>query len=207
MSLSAQNTSEQLKEIIQDEEDTDKRATKVQEQMENGEVLDLANNSSVLNSVLHTINTEFEQECLDYAVRLLNAHLIRQSPDEHVLDHMYSIPGLPGTKLDAPGLGHLVHREEIGFGCWYARSAGGGWDRSWKDFHLGCTGNALQIGDWESCNVVSTVHFMGEYPWRVGDFGAKQLSRHCRWRTGVVSAPEIEFCAPPPVGNPVNTIP
>ena len=117
MSLSAQNTSEQLKEIIQDEEDTDKRATKVQEQMENGEVLDLANNSSVLNSVLHTINTEFEQECLDYAVRLLNAHLIRQSPDEHVLDHMYSIPGLPGTKLDAPGLGHLVHREEIGFGC------------------------------------------------------------------------------------------
>jgi len=48
---------------------------------------------------------------------------------------------------------------------------------------------------------------MGEYPWRVGDFGAKLVSQHCRWRGRVVSAPEIEFCAPPPVGDLVNTTP
>jgi len=91
--------------------------------------------------------------------------------------------------------------------CWYARSTGGRWNGSWKDFHLGGSGNALQIGDWESCNVVATVQFMGEYLWRVGDFVAQRLSWHCEWRTGAVSAPEIEFCAPPPVGNPVNTTP
>jgi len=62
----------------------------------------------------------------------------------------------------APGLGHMVHCEEVGFGYWYARSTGGGWNGSWKDFHLGCSGNALQIGYWESCNGVATVHFMGE---------------------------------------------
>jgi len=46
---------------------------------------------------------------------------------------------------------------------------------------------------------------MGEYPRRVGDFGGQWLSRHCRWRAGVVSAAEIEFCALPPVGDPDNT--
>jgi len=35
--------------------------------------------------------------CLDEAVRLLNAHLIRQSTDYRVPGHKYSIPGLPGT--------------------------------------------------------------------------------------------------------------
>jgi len=107
----------------------------------------------------------------------------------------------------APPLGHLVYHEVMGLGCWYAMSTGGRWNGSWKDFHLACSSNALQIGDWESRNGVATFHFMGEYPWRVGDFGAQQLSRHCRWRPWVVSAPEIEFCAPPPVGDPVNTTP
>jgi len=93
----------------------------------------------------------------------------------------------------------------MGLGCWYARSTGGWWNGSWKDFHLSCSGNALQIGDLESCNGVATVHFMGEYPWTVGDFGIQWLTWHCRWRTGVESAPELELCIPPPVGDPENT--
>jgi len=104
-----------------------------------------------------------------------------------------------------PGLGHLVYREEMSLGCYYARSTGGGWNVSWKDFYLGCSCNALQIGDWESCNGVATVHGMGEYRWTVGDFGGQQLSQHCRWRVGVVSTQDIEFCAPEPVGDPDNT--
>ena len=64
---------------------------------------------------------------------------------------------------------------------------------------------ASQIGDWESCNGVATVHFIGEYPWRVGHFGGQRLFWHCWCRAGVVSAPEIEFCALLPVGDPNNT--
>jgi hypothetical protein len=75
MSLSTQLTSEQLKEIIEDEKNMDKGAREVQEQVEDGEEgLDRENTSSVLNPVLNTINNEFEHECLDEAVRLLNAH-------------------------------------------------------------------------------------------------------------------------------------
>jgi hypothetical protein len=100
MSLSAQLTSEQLKEIIEDEKNTDKSAREVQEQVEDGEeVLDPENTSAVLNTVLNTINNEFEHECLDEAVRLLNARPIRQSPDDRVPGRKYSIPGLPGTKF------------------------------------------------------------------------------------------------------------
>ena len=99
MSLSAQLNSEQLKEIIEDEKDTDKGATEVQEQVDGEEVLDPDNTSSVLNTVLNTINNKFEHECLDEAVTLLNAHPIYQSTDDRVLGHKYSIPGLPGTKF------------------------------------------------------------------------------------------------------------
>jgi len=100
MSLSAQLTSEQLKEIIEDEKNTDKSAREVQEQVEDGEeVLDPENPSTVLNTVLNTINNEFEHECLDEAVRLLNVRPICQSPDDRVQARKYSIPGLPGTKL------------------------------------------------------------------------------------------------------------
>jgi len=91
MSLSAQLTSKQLKEIIENEMNTDKSAREVHEQVEDGEeVLDPENPSSVLNTVLNAINNEFEHEFLDEAVRLLNARSIRQSPDDRV-------PGLPGT--------------------------------------------------------------------------------------------------------------
>jgi hypothetical protein len=33
----------------------------------------------------------------------------------------------------------------------------------WKGVHLGYSSNALQIGDWESCNGIATAHFIGEY--------------------------------------------
>src|SRR5882757_5906467 len=100
MSPSAQLTSEQLKEIIEDEKKTDQGTREVQEQVEDGEeVLDPENTRSVLSTVLNTINNEFEHECLDEAVRLLNVHPIRQSADDRVPGHKYSIPDLPGTKF------------------------------------------------------------------------------------------------------------
>jgi len=97
MSPSAQLTSEQLKEIIEDEKKTNQGSREVQEQVDGEEVLDPENTSSVLSTVLNTINNEFEHECLDEAVRLLNAHQIRQSTDDRDPSHKYSIPGLPGT--------------------------------------------------------------------------------------------------------------
>jgi len=99
MSPSAQLTSEQLKEIIEDEQKTDQSSREVQEQVDGEEVLDPENTCSTLSSVLNTINNEFEQECLDEVVRLLNAHQIRQSTDDRVQGHKYSISGLPGTKF------------------------------------------------------------------------------------------------------------
>jgi len=100
MSLSAQLTSEQLKVIIEDKKNTDKSAREVQEQVEDGEeVLDPEHTSAVLNTVLNTINNNFEHECLDEAVWRLNARPIRQSPDDRVPGCKYSIPGLPGTKF------------------------------------------------------------------------------------------------------------
>jgi len=100
MSPSAQLTSEQLKEIIDDEMKTDQGTREVQEQVEDGEEdLDPENTSSVLNTVLNTIIIKFEHDCLDEAVRLLDAHPIRQSIDDQVPGHKYSIPGLPGMKF------------------------------------------------------------------------------------------------------------
>jgi len=97
---SAQLTSEQLKEIIEDEQKTDQGARGVQEKVEDGaEDLDQENTSSALNSFLNTMNNKFEHQCLNAAVRLLNAHPIRQSMDDHVPGHKYSIPGLPRTKF------------------------------------------------------------------------------------------------------------
>jgi len=67
-----------MKAITEDKNNTDNWAREVQEQVENGEeVLNPENTISVLNTVLSTINNEFEHECLDEAVRLLMAHLIR----------------------------------------------------------------------------------------------------------------------------------
>jgi len=100
MSLPTQLTSEQLEAIIEDEKNTDTSAREVQEHLEDGdEVLDPENPSAVLNTVLNTINNEFEHECLDGALRLLNARPIRQSPDDRVPGRKYSIPGLPSYKF------------------------------------------------------------------------------------------------------------
>ena len=104
MSLPAKHTSEQLKEIIEDEKNMDKSARDVQEQVEDGEeVLDPENTSSVQNTVLITMNNEFEHKCLDEAVRLLNARPIHQSADDRVPGCKYSLLGLPRTKV-------LVHQ-------------------------------------------------------------------------------------------------
>jgi len=89
MSASAQITLEQLKGIIEDEKKTDQGAREVQEQVDGMENLNPDNTSSVLNTILNTINSEFENECLDEAVRLLNAHPIRQSTDDRVPGHKY----------------------------------------------------------------------------------------------------------------------
>ena len=100
MSVSAQRTSEQLKEIREDEMKSDKRAREVQEQVEDGEeVLHPEDRSSVPNTVLNTIINEFEHDCLDDQVRLLNAQPISQSTDDRVPGRKYSIPCLPGTKF------------------------------------------------------------------------------------------------------------
>jgi hypothetical protein len=52
-----------------------------------------------LNTVLNTINNEFDHQCLDEAVRLLNAHPIGQSTEDHLPGHQYLILGLPVTKF------------------------------------------------------------------------------------------------------------
>jgi len=100
MSLSAQFTSEQLKVIIEDEMNTDKGASEDQKQVEDGEVvLNPENKSSVLNTVLNTINNQFEHQCLDETLRQLNVHCIYPSADDHVPIHKYSIPGLHGNRF------------------------------------------------------------------------------------------------------------
>jgi len=77
---------------------TDQVAREVQEEVDGEEVLNPDNTRSLLSTVLNTIHNEFGHQCHDWAVRLLNAHHIRQSTDDRVAGQNYSIPGLPGTK-------------------------------------------------------------------------------------------------------------
>jgi hypothetical protein len=64
---------------------TDQGARDGKEQVEDGEVvLDPENTSSVLGTIFITVNNEFQQDRRDVAVRLLNVHPIRQSPDGRV---------------------------------------------------------------------------------------------------------------------------
>jgi hypothetical protein len=53
------------------------------------EALNPDNTSSLLNTVLNTINNEFEQEYLDEPETLLNADAIHQSTDDRVSGHKY----------------------------------------------------------------------------------------------------------------------
>jgi len=99
MSPSVQLTLVQLKEIIEDKMKTNQGAREVQEQVDGKEVLHPDNTGAVLSTVRNTINNEFEHECHDEAVRLLNVHPIHQSIDECVSGHKYSIPDLPETKF------------------------------------------------------------------------------------------------------------
>jgi len=99
MSRSAQLIPVQLKTIFEDESDTDQGAGEVQEQLDGKEILNADITGSVLSTVLNAINNEFEHECLDEVVWSLNDHPIRQSTDDRVLGHMYSIPGLPGPTI------------------------------------------------------------------------------------------------------------
>jgi hypothetical protein len=102
MSPSAQLTAEQLQEIIEDEKKTHQGSGEVMEQVEDGEVvLDPDDTSLAWSTGLNTINDECEHECVDQAVRLLDSHQFRQSTDDHVPGHKYSIPDLPGTKFRA----------------------------------------------------------------------------------------------------------
>jgi hypothetical protein len=97
---SAQWTLEQLKEFIDNENNTDKGAGEIQKEVEDSDdVLDPANTCSGLNTVSNTINDESEHECLNKAVRLLNAHPIGQSIDDSVAHQKSSIPGLSGSKF------------------------------------------------------------------------------------------------------------
>jgi hypothetical protein len=85
---------------MEDKKMTDQGSREVQEQVHDGEeVLDPDNTHSILSTVLNTIHNEFEHECLDEAVRLLNVQPICQSIDDHVPSQKYSIPGLHGIKF------------------------------------------------------------------------------------------------------------
>jgi hypothetical protein len=59
MSPSAQLTSEQLKESIEDKKNTDNGSKEIQEQVDGEEILNPDNTGSVLSTVLNTINNEF----------------------------------------------------------------------------------------------------------------------------------------------------
>jgi hypothetical protein len=99
MSASAQLTSEHLTEMIEDKTKINEGAREVQEQVDGEVDLDPDDTGSVLNTFLNTVNNEIEHESLDEAVRLVNAHPVRQSIDDRVSGHKYSSPGLCRTKF------------------------------------------------------------------------------------------------------------
>jgi len=85
MNTSAQHISEQLKEIINVNTKTCNGVRVVQHQVEEGEkLLNPGNTSSILDTVLSTINNKFAPECIAAVVRLLNAHPVCQSKAEWV---------------------------------------------------------------------------------------------------------------------------
>jgi len=92
MSLYAQWTMVQLKEIIDDKKITGNDSTEVQVQLVDAEeVLDPDNCGSVMDTVFDAINYELAHGCQVQAARLLHAHLIRQSEADQVPCNKYSI--------------------------------------------------------------------------------------------------------------------
>jgi len=120
------------------------------------------------------------------------------------LDVFNSRPGRNNVS-GTPSLRHMVHCDGMGMIFWYARSAAGGWNGAWQDFPLSGSSNDTQTADWESCNGVTAVDFVGEYPWGVGEYRTEQLSWDDRWRTGMVSIVEAESSASPLFKDPVNS--
>jgi hypothetical protein len=91
---------EQLQKIFEDEKKADQGSSAVQEEVEDGnEVLNPDITRSVKSIVLNTINNQFQHECLDGVVRLLNVHPIHQSTDYSIPGNKYSTPSLPGFKF------------------------------------------------------------------------------------------------------------
>jgi hypothetical protein len=99
MSPTAQHNLAQMKEIIEKGKKTIQGERQIQEEVDDKEVLEQDNTSLVLSTILKTITNKFEQQSLEEAVRLRNAHPIWQSIEHCVQGYKYSIPGLPGTKL------------------------------------------------------------------------------------------------------------
>ena len=85
MSQASQLTWEVQEEIIANENIIDKGAKVVQDTVGDEEYIDPDGIRWVWNTVLNQINNEFEHKCLDEVVRLLKAHLIHQSTDDHDL--------------------------------------------------------------------------------------------------------------------------
>jgi len=76
MSPAAEFSSQQLKEIMEDNRTMDKGAWEIQEQVQHGEeVFDPGNSSSVLRAELITINNRLVSESGEEAVSLPNAWL------------------------------------------------------------------------------------------------------------------------------------
>jgi hypothetical protein len=75
----AQPTSKQLTVIIEDENMTNNGGMVVHKRLQHSEeVVNSVTISTIFNADLSAINKEFEYVCFDEAVRLLNAHTIRQ---------------------------------------------------------------------------------------------------------------------------------
>jgi len=74
MSLSAEVTSQQLKDFIEDNVNTHQHRREVQKKVDDGmDVINSDNSSLVVNNVVDIINNDVVSECLDDAVSLLNS--------------------------------------------------------------------------------------------------------------------------------------
>ena len=76
-----------MKVIIEDELKTDQGATEVLQKVDGKKILDPDNTVSELSTVFNTINNQFEHECLNEVVRLLNVHPFCHSTDNCVPGH------------------------------------------------------------------------------------------------------------------------
>jgi hypothetical protein len=95
----------------------DHAAIDIQGQVEDGEdAHNPAHTGSVLNTIPSTINNKFQHVRLDEVVRLLNGHRICQSTNDCSRPRVFNLRSAQNYVPGAPGLGHLVHHEEMGLG-------------------------------------------------------------------------------------------